>query len=107
EENAKKSIKKSVSHLFNTSVFDINSNFKNLKDSDKIDKEIIQNYTISHNVKCSSLFLKVLVEGILTGKLNYYKILEYLRVHTWYGIKFKRAMTDNEIDQNSSWLTML
>lgn len=107
EENAKKSIKKSISHLFSTSVFDINSNFKNLKDSEKIDKEIIQSYTISHGVKCSSLFLKVFVDGILTGKLNYYKIFEFLETHTWYGIKFKRGMTDNEIDQNSSWLTML
>ncbi|WP_299546923.1 DUF4209 domain-containing protein [Seonamhaeicola sp.] len=107
KENAKKSIKESVAHLFNTSVFDINSNFKNLKDSDKIDKEIIQNYAISHGVKCSSLFLKVLVDGILTGKLNYYKIFEYLETYTWYGTKFKRGMTDNEIDQNSTWLTML
>ena len=107
EENAKKSIKNSISNLFSTSVFDINSNFKNLEDSDKIDKEIIQSYTIAHGVKCFSLFLKVFVDGIITGKLNYYKIFEFLEVQTWYGMKFKRGMTDNEIDQNSSWLTML
>lgn len=107
KENAKKSIKNSISSLFSTSVFDINSNFKNLEHSDKIDKEIIQSYTIAHGVKCFSLFLKVLVDGIITGKLNYYKIFEFLEVQTWYGMKFKRGMTDNEIDQNSSWLTML
>lgn len=107
EENAKKSIKSSIRSLFSTSVFDINSNFKNLEDSEKIDKEIIQSYTIAHEVKCFSLFLKVFVDGIITGKLNYYKIFEFLEVQTWYGMKFKRGMTDNEIDQNSSWLTML
>ncbi|GAA0749595.1 DUF4209 domain-containing protein [Gaetbulibacter jejuensis] len=107
QENAKKSIKNSIHNLFSTSVFDINSNFKNLKDSEKIDKEIIQSYTISHGVKCFSLFLKVFVDGILTGKLNYYKIYDFFESQTWYGTKFKRGMTDNEIDQNSNWLTML
>ncbi len=107
EENAKKSIKNSIVNLCSTSVFDINSNFKNLEDSEKIDKEIIQSYAIAHEVKCFSLFLKVFVDGIITGKLNYYKIFEFLEIQTWYGMKFKRGMTDNEIDQNSSWLTML
>lgn len=107
QENANKNIKNSIHSLFSTSVFDINSNFKNLKDSEKINKEIIQSYTISHGVKCFSLFLKVFVDGILTGKLNYYKIYDFLESQTWYGSKFKRGMTDNEIDQNSNWLTML
>lgn len=107
EEYSKEKIKNSVSRLFNTSVFDINSNFKNLEDSKKIDKEIIRSYAISHNIKCFSLFLKVFIDGVLNGKLNYYKIFEYLETQTWYGMKFKRAMTDNEIDQNSTWLTML
>lgn len=103
----KENIKNSLHYLFNTSIFDINSNFKKLKDSEKIDNEIIQNYSISHNVKCFSLFLKVFIDGVISGKLNYYKIYDYLEVQTWYGTKFKRGMTDNEIDQNSSWLTML
>ena len=107
EENTRKSIKKSITQLYSISVFDINSNFKNLKDSDKIDEKIIQNYEISHGVKCASLFLKVFVDGIYTGKLNYYKIFEFLEAHSWYGIRFKRGMTNNEIDQSSSWLTML
>ncbi|MEJ4088322.1 DUF4209 domain-containing protein [Galbibacter orientalis] len=107
EEYAKESIKKSIWELFSTSVFDINSNFTNLKDSEKIDKEKIRNYTISHGIQCYSLFYKTFIEGILCGKLNYYKIFEYLENHTWYGMKFKRGMTDNEIDQNSTWLCML
>ncbi len=105
--NAEKTIKNSIRNLFSTSVFDINSNFKNLEDSEKIEKEVIQSYTISHGVKCFSLFLKVFVDGILTGKLNYYKIYDFFESQTWYGTKFKRGMTDNEIDQNSNWLTML
>ncbi|MFA5667616.1 MAG: DUF4209 domain-containing protein [Balneolaceae bacterium] len=107
EENARKFIKKSIYSLFNTSAFDINSNFKNLDDSDKIDNEVIRMYTISHSIKCFALFFKVFVDGTLSGKLNYYKIFEYLEDHTWYGLKFKRSMTNNEIDQHTSWLTML
>lgn len=107
EEYAKESIKKSIWELFSTSVFDINSNFTNLKDSEKIDKEKIRNYTISHGIQCYCLFYKVFIEGILCGKLNYYKIFEYLENHTWYGVKFKRGMADNEIDQNSTWLNMI
>jgi hypothetical protein len=107
QDNAKKTIKNSIHNLFSTSVFDINSNFKNLKDSEKIDKEVIQSYTISHGIKCFSLFLKVFVDGTLTGKLNYYKIYNFFESQTWYGTKFKRGMTDNEIDQNSNWLTLL
>lgn len=106
-ENAKNNIKNSLHNLFSISVFDINSNFKNLKDSEKIDKEIIQSYTISHEFKCFSLFFKVFVDGILTGKLNYYKIYDFFESQTWYGTKFKKGMSDNEIDQNSNWLTML
>ncbi|MDO6745553.1 DUF4209 domain-containing protein [Tenacibaculum soleae] len=107
QKSAKRNIKNSIHNLFSTSVFDINSNFKNLSDSDKIDKEIIQSYTISHVIKCFSLFQKVFVDGIITGKLNYYKIYVFFESQTWYGTKFKRGMTDNEIDQNSNWLTML
>ncbi|WP_053977229.1 DUF4209 domain-containing protein [Mangrovimonas xylaniphaga] len=106
-EYSKNSIKNSIKNLFSTSIFDINSNFKNLKESEKIDKEIIQNYIITHSIKCFSLFFKVFVDGIISGKLNYYKIFQYLELHTWYGMKFKRSMTHNEIDQNSTWLTML
>ncbi len=106
-EIAKKNIKNSLYNLFSTSIFDINSNFKNLKDSEKIDKEIIQSYTISHGVKCFSLFFKVFVDGILMGKINYYKIYDFFESQTWYGTKFKRGIADNEIDQNSNWLTML
>lgn len=107
KETAQMLISESISSLFSTSVFDINSNFKNLNDSDKIDKEIIKTYTVSHEIKCFSLFYKVFVEGVLSGKLNYYKIFDFLENHTWFGMKFKRGMTDNEIDQNSSLLSML
>lgn len=41
------------------------------------------------------------------GKINYYKIYDFFESQTWYGTKFKRGMTDNEIDQNSNWLTLL
>jgi hypothetical protein len=107
EQNAQNVIKNSVLHLFSTSVFDINSNFKNLSESEKIDSQIIQNYTISHGIRCHSLFMKVFIDGIIAGKLNYYKVYKFFENQTWYTMKFKRTITDNEIDRNSSWLTML
>lgn len=107
EEIANRYIKNSIINLSNTSAIDININFKNLKDSEKINNEIIKSYTISHGINCFGLFLKVFVDGIVTGKFNYYKIHNFLETHTWYGSKFKKGMADNEIDQNSNWLMML
>ena len=105
--SAKESINDSLHHLFSTSVFDINSNFKKIEDSEKIDQQIFQNYSISHGIQCYSLFLRVFVDGIISGKLNYYKIFQFLDEYTWFGMSFKRSLSDNEIDYNSSWLTML
>lgn len=107
EQNACNTIKNSVLNLFATSVFDINSNFKNLSESEKIDSQIIQNYTISHGIKFQSLFMKVFIEGIIAGKLNYYKVYKFFENQTWYNQKFKRSLTDNEADNNSTWLTLL
>lgn len=106
-QSAEKSIKNSIHHLFSTSVFDINSNFKNLKESEKLDHQIVQNYTIAHNVSCYSLFLKVFVDGILSGKLNYYKVFDFFEKHTWFGLKFHKSISQNEIDENSNWLSLL
>lgn len=107
EQNARNTIKNSILHLFATSVFDINSNFRNLSESEKIDSQIIQNYTISHGIKCQSLFMKVFIDGIIIGKLDYYKVYKFLENQTWYNQKFKRTLTDNEVDKNSTWLTLL
>lgn len=106
-QSAEKSIKNSIHHLFSTSVFDINSNFKNLKESEKLDHQIVQNYTIVHNLTCYSLFLKVFVDGILSGKLNYYKVFDFFEKHTWFGLKFHKSISQNEIDENSNWLSVL
>lgn len=107
EKISNNSIKESIHHLFNTSSFDINTNFKNLNEDEKLKNEIIKNYIISHNIKVYSLFLKVFIDGIISGKLNYYKIYSYLEKHTWFGLKFKRTIAENELDKNVSWLTML
>lgn len=107
DQNARKAIKDSITHLFSTSVFDINSNFKNLSESEKIDAQKIQNYAILHGIRCHSLFMKVFIDGIITGKLNYYKVYQFFENQTWYNMKFSRSMTDSEIDRKSTWLTML
>jgi hypothetical protein len=104
--NAEDSIKKSIYHLFSTTTFDINTNHKNLNDKEKLEKQKISNYIITHNIQCYSLFLKVFVNGVICGKINYYKIYDYLDNHTWYGEKFKRGIS-SDFDDNSSWLSML
>jgi hypothetical protein len=105
--NSKENLKNSSLNFLNVSGFDINSNFKNLDDTDKINKEINQNYNLTHSIKCESLFLTVIVEGVIRGKINYYKIYEYLENNSWFGEKFNRSMTSRTLDENSSWLTML
>lgn len=107
KKNASKSYQNSLQNLFTTNVFDINTNFKRLKDSEGINYEIIKSYTITNAIQLQALFFKVLVDGIIAGKLNYYHIHEYLENYTWYGKKFKRSANSNEIDENSTWITLL
>ena len=51
--------------------------------------------------------MKVFFEGIIAGKLNYFKVYKFFENQTWYNQKFKRSLTDNESDSNSTWLTLL
>lgn len=107
EKSVRESYNNSLRSLVTTNVFDINSNFKKQKSSDGYDLEIIQNYVISHGIKVESLFFKVFINGIISGKINYYNIFNFLKNHTWYGIKTKRSIASNELDENSSWITLL
>ncbi|MCZ8196674.1 MAG: DUF4209 domain-containing protein [Flavobacterium sp.] len=100
-------IKNSLMYLFSTTTFDINTNFKVLSDKEKVDKQFLQSYIIAHNIQCYPLFLKVFTQGIISGKLNYYKVFSFLEAHSWYGQKTKRSISANEIDENSSWLSLL
>lgn len=107
KERTKESINNSLFHLFSTSVFDINSNIKSIKDAESLNNEYLKNYTIGHAVQCWSLFLKVFVDGIIIGKMNYYKVHDFLEQHTWYGIKFQRSMTYDETKPSTNWISML
>lgn len=106
-ENAQKSFNQSLSRYCSTSTFDINSNFKNEEEGDEFLRQKLMSYNLSFSFKCSSLFLKICHEGIISGKLNYYQVFSFLESHTWYGTSFKRSMTSNEIDEKASWLTLI
>ena len=106
-ENAQKSFNQSLSRYCSTSTFDINSNFNAGKETDEFLRQKLMNYNISFSIKCSSLFMKVCYEGIVSGKINYYNVFSFLETHTWYGTSFKRSMTSNEIDEKASWLTLI
>lgn len=107
KKNAEERIKKSLHNLFTITSFDINTNHKILTQKDKLQNEIITSYIISHNIHCYSLFLKVFVDGIIMGKLNYYKVLEFLKTHTWFGQKFKRSISDSDKNEDSNWISLL
>lgn len=106
-EISEKNIEKSFMHLLNTITFDINTNFKVLTKKEKIDKEVLNNYIISHNIQCYSLFLKVFNQGMISGKLNYYKIYSFFEQYSWYGQKTKRSIDQNSVNDESSWLSLL
>lgn len=100
-------VNKSFMHLLNTITFDINTNFKVLTEKEKIDKEVLNNYIISHNIQCYSLFLKVFSQGIISGKLNYYNVYSFFEQYSWYGQKTKRSINQDSLNDNSSWLSLL
>lgn len=107
-ENTLKRFNGSMQQLFNSSVLDINNNFKQLTDiKDKIDYQSLKSYTIDHNIRFYTLFLNVFNRAIISGKINYYTVLNFLRTKTWYGIKFKRSIGLQEIDEGSSWISLL
>jgi hypothetical protein len=60
-----------------------------------------------NNIKCYSLFLKVFVDGIIIGKINYYEIIKFLEKHTWFGTKFKRTIALKDIDETTTWISYL
>ena len=100
-------VNKSFMHLLNTITFDINTNFKVLTEKEKIDKEVLDSYIISHNIQCYTLFLKVFSQGIISGKLNYYNVYSFFEKYSWYGQKTKRSINQDSAKDNSSWLSLL
>jgi len=100
-------VNKSVMHLLHTVTFDINTNFKVLTEKEKIDKEVLNSYIISHNIQCYTLFLKVFSQGIISGKLNYYNVYSFFEQYSWYGQKTKRSINEDSTNDNSSWLSLL
>tara|TARA_B110000881_G_C18568749_1_gene514340 strand:- start:82 stop:1857 length:1776 start_codon:yes stop_codon:yes gene_type:complete len=100
-------MKSSIAFLFKTTNFDINSNYKNLSPEEKLNNKIFENYIIMNNIKCYSLFLKVFVDGIIIGKINYYEIIKFLEKHTWFGTKFKRTIALKDIDETTTWISYL
>lgn len=100
-------VNSSIYHLFSTTTFDINTNFKTLTEKEKIDKEILNGYIIAHNIQCYTLFLKVFNKGIISGKLNYYKVFAFLRDYSWYGQKTRRSIASDENANDETWLSLL
>lgn len=101
---AAKNINKSIYHFTSTTIFDINTNFKKLEKDKVLDYEVLNAYTISYNIRFYTLFLRVFVDGIICGKINYHNIYDFLKQHTWFGMKFKRSITG---ENSATWLSLL
>jgi len=106
-EYSKKAIKKSVLSLFSHTIFDINSNFKHLNEEEKLEKEIVKNYSVRHSINGYSLLLKVFYDGILSGKLNYYKVFNFFKRNSWYGMPVDKRMAKNDSNNVFTWLTLI
>ncbi|MFD2943290.1 DUF4209 domain-containing protein [Flavobacterium notoginsengisoli] len=106
-EQANQKINNSLYGLCSTSIFDINGNTKKLNDKEKFDFEKLNLYVVAHNIQVSVLFLRVFIDGVIYGKLNYYKTFEFLEKHSWYGMKFRKSLKNDEEEANSSWLSLL
>ncbi len=100
-------LKNSLTQLFSTSVFDINSNFKKLSDQDTYSHERFKNYTISFTVSVFPLFFKIVANGIINGKLNYHTVFNYFEKNTWFGQRFNLHNVKREIDPNDNWLSLI
>ncbi|KKP51660.1 MAG: hypothetical protein A2281_11215 [Bacteroidetes bacterium RIFOXYA12_FULL_38_20] len=103
---AEDNLKKSLHHIFSTSVFDINVNHKKITEDEKMEMEIFNAYSFHFNMYVFPLFCKVLAFGLINGKINYYTVFQYLKENSWFGQRFKKRVNENEIDQESSWLSL-
>jgi len=97
----------SIYEMFSTSVLDINNNFKDLSDSSAEDFTGVKNYSLAYDVKCQHLFLSVIADGVLTGKINYYSIYQFLDENTWYGQSFALIANQNQEPIKKKWLSLI
>jgi hypothetical protein len=97
----------SLSKMFSLTTFDININFKNLDENQKLEKQISELYILEWNIKFYVLFYKVFRKGIIEGKLTYQKTYDFLETYTWYNFKFERELRKNEIETETNWITLI
>jgi hypothetical protein len=107
KKNAEKTFNNSFQKLCSVTTLDINLNYKELNENQKLENQIYQNYTIGLQVTFFVLFIKVFRKGILEGYFTFQKIYDYLDKYTWYGHKFERVLRNNDIDKSTDWITLI
>ena len=100
-------LKKSMYHIFSTSVFDINSNHKKITKEETKENERFKYYTIQFNFFVFPILFRVFSFGIIQGKINYCSVYKFLEEETWFGQMFPRGIAQREIDDQSTWLSYL
>lgn len=97
----------SLNKMFSLTTFDININFQNLDENQKLEKQISELYILEWNIKFYVLFYKVFRKGIIEGKLTYQKTYAFLEEYTWYNFKFDRELRKNEVETETNWITLI
>lgn len=107
KKSAEKIFNNSFQKLISVTTLDINLNFKEPNESQKLENQIFQNYLIGLQLSFFILFIKVFRKGILDGHFTYQKIYDYLHEYTWYQYKFERVLRNNKIDEETNWITLI
>lgn len=107
KKSAEKTFNNSFQKIVSVTTLDINLNFKEPNESQKLENQISQSYLIGLQLSFFILFIKVFRKGILDGHFTYQKIYEYLNEYTWYKYKFERVLRNNKIDQETNWITLI
>ncbi|WP_264520413.1 DUF4209 domain-containing protein [Flavobacterium sp. N1994] len=107
KKSAEKTFNNSFQRLVSVTTLDINLNFSEPNESQKLENQIFQNYLIGLQLSFFILFIKVFRKGILDGHFTYQKIYDYLHEYTWYQYKFERVLRNNKIDEETNWITLI
>lgn len=99
--------KSSLQHLYTTIALDINSNTKTLSEEQKLFNHKLESYSLSIILKFYAVFYLVFYDGIRCGKISYNHIIDYFKEYTWFNLKFDRKFTDNKIEKNSNWVSLI
>jgi hypothetical protein len=106
---AKTNRNKDFLNAFSTTRFDINVNTKHLNEQDELDEFVHRTFIINMGLNLLPVFMRVLSNGVINGKLSYNHIYSFLIRNSWYGQEFPKMKlrTDPGSRESYNWLSLL